>query len=159
MRAWKTHDLVDLFNSIRTGAIPLSTRQFTNDSILGKDNTVPIVQHDINWPTHMDPDFDQLKPGQFTIEESTLIPPIHRKEKPQWLDALLSLPVGKVLTIRMDGTVSEANKLMMIIKSRIKANKPELMKGYICRSIKGEGKWKDTVIAVRVWRIDLNPSE
>lgn len=147
-------DLLEMFSAFRRGVIPLATRQFTNYSLYPNDDFYPVVQHDINWPTHMEPDFDQFKPGQFKVEDGIPVPPKLRNKHYQWEDALLSLPVGKCLTIRLDGTKQEGNILMQKIKSRIKKHKPELLNNYICRSIKGEGKWKDVVVAVRVWRVE-----
>lgn len=157
MRPWQTHDLVDLFNSFERGYLPFASVQFTNQSIIDKGDNCKIYQHDINWPTHMDPEFDSFKPGQFRIEDNVPVPPKLRQKTYQWEAALLSLTPGKCLTIRLDGTLQEANRLMLTVRNRLKKINPDLPKQYVSRSIKGEGKWKNVVVAVRIWKV--NPED
>lgn len=157
LRPWKTHDLVDLFESTRLGRIFLPSRKFTNDSLIDKDENVPIIQHDVNWPTHMEPDFDKFKPGQFKVEDNIPIPNRllgRTGHGPyQWEEALYSLKVGKCLTVRMDGTMKEANNLMLAMRNRLNKREDKLSKKYTFRTVKGDGKWKGTVVAVRAWRL------
>ena len=153
MRYWRTHDLIDLFDSVKRGFIPLATRKFTNFSTVGIDEFHPIVQHDINWPTHMEPDFDKLNPGQFKVEDDIPIPKLNRN-KAEWEDALFSLQAGKCLTIKLDSTMKEAQNLMIRIRNRISKYHPEMLKSYILRSVKSKID-KNIVVAVRVWKINL----
>lgn len=87
-RSWKTHDLVDLFNSTARGFLPM--RCVTNKNIEGWDDyfSIPL---DHAWPDGI-PDRDKNNEPQedmeFKIEKGIPIPSIHKGRATDefWLD-------------------------------------------------------------------------
>lgn len=148
MRRWKTHDVVDLFHSVRAGRIPCNSRQFTNHH-LSDDPQIPIKKLDPNWPQHMDIDKPDTEP-EYKIETGVPVPAIHRKEEYKWMPVLLALQPGQSFFIPLESD-EESQKIIMRVRERIVRYRKSNGELFITRRIKASPE--NPQMGVRIWRV------
>ena len=149
MRAWKTHDLCDLFESTRRGFLPCASTQFTNWH-LSDDPQVRIKKLDVDWPQHMEPDWDMTTPFEFKIEDGIPIPEIKHgrgASVPAFAAPLGKLEINQSFMVPV-GTALELQKLSTKMKTYARNHWPERF--FVTRGV----KTNDIVEGVRIWRLE-----
>lgn len=145
-RYWKTHDVVDLFRSVRAGHIPCNCNQFTNGN-LSDDPQIKINKLDPNWPQHMDMDRPDTEP-EYKIETGVPVPNKYQREEFKWTPVLLVLEPGQSFFIP-SASDEESQKIMMRVRERITRLCRDKM--FITRRIKASAETPQT--GVRIWRV------
>ncbi len=146
--SWKTHDLVDLFDSLRSGHLPLSVRQFTNQG-MSFDPWMRIQKLAAGWPEHMEVETGESI-MEFKIESGVPVPEKHehKRQDTELLDAMGKLEPTQSVFIPT-GSVEEAKKLAPRIMFRVK--KYHTGKMFISRTVLPNGS--NTECGTRFWRV------
>lgn len=145
-RYWKTHDVVDLFHSVRAGRIPCNCNQFTNGN-LSDDPQVGIKKLDPNWPQHMDMDKPDTEP-EYKIETGVPVPAINRRTQYKWIPTLFALEPSQSFFIPV---ASREEGLKIIVTARHHMNKSCHGKMFVTRTIKASAETPQ--MGVRIWRV------
>lgn len=145
-RYWKTHDVVDLFRSVRAGHIPCNCNQFTNGN-LSDDPQIRIKKLDPNWPQHMDMDKPDTEP-EYKIETGVPVPAILRTKEHKWQSTMLALEPSQSFLIP---TASDEESQKVALRVRERMNRFCKGKMFITRRIKASPE--NPQMGVRIWRV------